>query len=164
MLPPARPAVIPGIAILMGILALPMVLFGVLFFTLDFPFPLLCGIAALIGLGDAIAAAGLYTMQRWARPAAIVFLILTALFVIGAVPAAILIYYLYKPEVKAAYGQGPPVPPRMYGMAPPYVPDPWAYRPPPPQYVPGLPPTAPRPTSCANCGAPLDAAGVYFSG
>ena len=119
----------------MGILALPMVLFGVLFFTLDFPFPLLCGIAALIGLGDAIAAAGLYTMQRWARPAAIVFLILTALFVIGAVPAAILIYYLYKPEVKAAYGQGPP----------------------------GPPPTAPRPTSCANCGAPLDAAGVYCS-
>ena len=49
-------------------------------------------------------------------------------FPIGTFPTALLLVYILKPEVKAAFGHGPPVPPPFFGMAPLYVPDPWHCR------------------------------------
>jgi RNA polymerase subunit RPABC4/transcription elongation factor Spt4 len=68
---------------------------GVLFGTILF----------IIGLLDLVVGWGLWTLQSWARMAAIVLAVIGLLaFPIGTIISIIILWYLFKPEVKAAFG------------------------------------------------------------
>jgi len=127
---------------------------------------LICGgIGILIGVFDFLVGWGLLTLQPWAHTAAIVLAIIQLFnFPIGTILSIIILIYLFQPEIKAAFGQGPP-PMMVPGYYPPPVqPYPYQYPPQPGQPW-GPPPTAPPPTqpaappqaapgpsSCPNCG------------
>jgi len=173
---PQRPAVLTGIVACLVVVGILQLLVGVLLYALAFPFLVCDGFFIVLAALAFVVSAGLWQMAGWARASAIVLGIIAAIlnFPLGTVPAVILLVYLYKPEVKYAFGQGPPVAPAMWGYAPPYVagqaPYPPLY---PPAYPPGYPPAypppavppaapetapaAPRSRFCRNCGSPLDA-------
>ena len=155
MRPPERPAVLNGIVVLTVILGVFQILFGVIFLLTNFPFPVCTGMYFFLGALTFVVIAGLHRLQRWAWTAAVILLIVDFVFTfpIGTFPTALLLVYILKPEVKAAFGHGPPVPPAFFGMAPPYVPDPWARPPPPPPGPPAVPPVGSA--NCPACGAPL---------
>ncbi len=167
MIPPQRPAILSGLVALMVILGVFQTLYGVTFFAFAFPYPVCSGILVVFGAMDFIVAAGLYWTQGWARLAAIAMGVTSAIFAlpVGTVPAILLLVYLFKPEVKAAFGQGPPAGPPGYGYPPPYAPARWPNAPyPPGSPAQGLRPTSPvlasqppRSTRCPDCGAPVDA-------
>lgn len=115
---------------------------------------------------------GLWSMRPWARTAGIVIAIISLFaFPIGTIFGIIVLWYLFRPEIKAAFGAGPPVmayPPPGYPPAPYAAPPPAPGAPPPaPAYPPPAypPPVAPAPAAaelrCKNCGAPLQP-GVAF--
>ena len=160
MRPPERPAVLNGILVFTVFLGTFQIVFGTIFLFTNFPFPVCTGILLILGALTFVVIAGLHRLQRWAWTAATVLLILDLVFTFpfGTLPAILLLVYVLKPEVKAAFGHGPPVPPPFFGMAPPYVPDPWA--PPPPS---ALPPSVPPVAAgvCAACGAPLAPAAKF---
>ena len=160
-----RPAGVSVLAILYFVDAVVFLLIGA-FFAAIFGSIGLAGLAAIcgglfivIGIVDVLIGWGLWAMQGWARTVAMVFAIIGLLgFPIGTIISIIILWYLFRPEIKAAFGHGP-VP--MY-IAPPYAPPP--YRPPP-----AAPPTAPMPPSaptsaggfCPNCGAPLQPGATF---
>ncbi len=143
---------------------------------------LICAvIIALFGVFALLIAIGLLKLQKWARTTAIIFAILGIILgllsimngtgIITLIINIIALYYLEKPEVKAAFGAGPPpmmyaqVPPPAYGAPPPgyATPPPPAYGAPPPAYgapsappAYGAPPVPPGPPmNCRYCGAPV---------
>lgn len=100
---------------------------------------------------------GLYALQSWARIAAIIFAIIGLINVpIGTIISIIILIYLFKPEVKAAFGAGPPVV-VAYGAPPPAyaAPPPPAYGAPPPAYAAPPPPPGGAPANCRFCGTPV---------
>jgi hypothetical protein len=125
---------------------------------------LICGaIGILIGVFDFLVGWGLWTLAPWAHTAALVLAIIGLLFFpIGTVISIIILIYLFQPEIKAAFGQGPP-PMMAPGYYPPPVqPYPYQYPPqpaqpwgPPPTAPPPTQPAAPGPSSCPNCGRPV---------
>ncbi|KAA0009146.1 MAG: hypothetical protein FE036_01105 [Thermoplasmata archaeon] len=63
-------------------------------------------IVLIIGLIDFAVAYGLWNLQSWARTAAIIFAIIGLLgFPIGTIISIIILWYLFKPEIKEAFGQ-----------------------------------------------------------
>ena len=57
-----------------------------------------------IGLIDFVIAYGLWTLQSWARTVAIIFAIIGLLgFPIGTIISIIILWYLFRPEVKEAF-------------------------------------------------------------
>ncbi len=135
------------------LLAVLMIIEGVLWLTATFLLGLFVFFAAailvcfavfaIIALFYFIVAWGLWTLQPWARTMAILLAILSLFNVpIGTIIGIIVLIYLFQPEIKAAFGEGP-VP--VYGQ--PYVPyAPPGYAPPgyPPQYPPQQPGYAPQ--------------------
>ncbi|KAA0005513.1 MAG: hypothetical protein FE045_05030 [Thermoplasmata archaeon] len=69
---------------------------------------LLAGIGAIvliIGLIDFAVAYGLWNLRPWARTVAIIFAIIGLLgFPIGTIISIIILWYLFKPEIKEAFG------------------------------------------------------------
>jgi len=58
----------------------------------------------IIGLIDFVIAYGLWTLQSWARTVAIIFAIIGLLgFPIGTIISIIILWYLFRPEVKEAF-------------------------------------------------------------
>ena len=110
-----------GIVVLSVILGVFQVLFGVIFLLTNFPFPVCTGVYFFLGALTFVVIAGLHLFQKWAWTAAVILLIVDLVFTfpIGTFPTALLLVYILKPEVKAAFGHGPPVPPPFFGMAPP---------------------------------------------
>lgn len=99
-----------------------------------------------------IGAWGLWTLQPWARTLAIILAILSLFDVpIGTIIGIIILIYLFQPEIKAAFGEGPvPVYGAPYapyappGYAPPgYPPQQYPPQYPPQQYPPQYPPQQP---------------------
>jgi len=172
---PQRPAALTAMVVCLVIIGLLQVFVGVVLYALAFPFVVCDGFYLVLAVLAFVVSAGLWQMAGWARASAIVLGIIAAIlnFPLGTVPAVILLVYIYKPEVKYAFGQGPPVAPPMWGYAPPYGPGQGAYPLPyPPAYPPAYPPpiappavpetapVAPRSKFCRNCGSPLDANAV----
>ena len=63
-------------------------------------------IVLIIGLIDFAVAYGLWNLRSWARTAAIIFAIIGLLgFPIGTIISIIILWYLFKPEIKEAFGQ-----------------------------------------------------------
>ena len=68
-------------------------------------FSLIGAIVIIIALIDFAIAYGLWKLQPWARTAAIIFAIIGLLgFPIGTVISIIILWYLFKPEIKEAFG------------------------------------------------------------
>ena len=69
---------------------------------------LLAGVGAvvlIIGLIDFAVAYGLWNLRPWARTVAIIFAIIGLLgFPIGTIISIIILWYLFKPEIKEAFG------------------------------------------------------------
>ena len=60
----------------------------------------------IIGLIDFAIAYGLWNLQPWARTVAIIFAIIGLLgFPIGTIISIIILWYLFKPEIKEAFKQ-----------------------------------------------------------
>ncbi|MCD6512605.1 MAG: hypothetical protein J7K61_03280 [Thermoplasmata archaeon] len=61
-------------------------------------------ITVIIGLIDLLIAYGLWELKSWARTAAIVLAIIGLLgFPIGTIISIIILWYLFKPEIKEAF-------------------------------------------------------------
>ena len=61
-------------------------------------------VMVIIALIDFVIAYGLWTMQSWARTVAIIFAIIGLLgFPIGTIISIIILWYLFKPEIKEAF-------------------------------------------------------------
>jgi|GEM_PF-754335 len=127
------------------------------------------GVMIVIGVLYFLVGWGLWNLKPWARTVSIVLAIISLIgFPIGTILGIIILWYLFKPEIKAAFGVGPPVmpypppgyPPAPYGAPPPVVP-------PGPPPAPGYTPPAPAAAApvgelrCKNCGAVLQP-GVAF--
>ena len=62
-------------------------------------------IYVIVGLIDFLIAYGLWTLKPWARIVAIIFAIIGLLsFPIGTIISIIILWYLFKPEIKEAFG------------------------------------------------------------
>lgn len=119
-------------------------------------FAICSGVIILIGLIDFILGYGLWILAPWAWTVSVIFAILGLInFPIGTIISIIILIYLFKPEIKAVFGKGPPIAyPTPYGYPPPpYGPPPTgpAYQPPP------APPAPPQARTCKNCGASVAA-------
>ncbi len=193
---PMRPSGVSILAILYFIQGIAWIAGGFLLgalFVFGSGWVLVCGgIGVVIGIFYFIIGWGLWTLQGWARTVALIFAILGLLnFPIGTLISIIILWYLFQPEIKAAFGV--PVAPMMpaYGYPPqygqPYYPQPGygqpgygqpAYPPqqPPAQpaypqqpayQAPAAPPAAPPAAApggarfCPNCGASIPQ-GVSF--
>jgi len=63
-------------------------------------------IYVIVGLIDFAIAYGLWNLRPWARTVAIIFAIIGLLgFPIGTIISIIILWYLFKPEIKEAFGQ-----------------------------------------------------------
>ncbi|HHF55613.1 MAG TPA: hypothetical protein ENL42_01685 [Thermoplasmatales archaeon] len=63
-------------------------------------------IYVIVGLIDFAIAYGLWNLKPWARTVAIIFAIIGLLgFPIGTIISIIILWYLFKPEIKEAFGQ-----------------------------------------------------------
>ncbi len=63
-------------------------------------------IYVIVGLIDFVVAYGLWNLQPWARTVAIVFAIIGLLsFPIGTIISIIILWYLFKPEIKEAFAK-----------------------------------------------------------
>ena len=126
---PQRPAALTAMVVCLVIIGILQVFVGVVLYALAFPFVVCDGFYLVLAVLAFVVSAGLWQMAGWARASAIVLGIIAAIlnFPLGTVPAVILLVYIYKPEVKYAFGQGPPVAPPMWGYAPPYGPGQGAY-------------------------------------
>ena len=176
--PRVRPTGVSILAVLYFIDGILTIVSGLLVASLFSFFPalfLICGaVGVVIGLLFFLVGWGLWTLQPWARTAAIILAILGLFnFPIGTVISIIVLIYLFQPEIKAAFGEGPP--PIAPGFYPPYgQPYGYPYAPQPGYPQPGYPqqpaqppwpaqppaqPTQPGPASgaCPNCGSPVDA-------
>ena len=61
-------------------------------------------VLVIIGLIDLLIAYGLWELKSWARTAAIIFAIIGLLgFPIGTIISIIILWYLFKPEIKEAF-------------------------------------------------------------
>ncbi|HEC76636.1 MAG TPA: hypothetical protein ENI33_05215 [Thermoplasmatales archaeon] len=108
-----KPAGIVVLAILYGLEAIVLLGTGALFFAgggmLGFGLggAVLAGagiIIVLIGLIDLLIAYGLWTLKSWARTMAIIFAIIGLIgFPIGTIISIIILWYLFKPEIKEAF-------------------------------------------------------------
>jgi len=76
---------------------------------------------------------GLWTLQPWAWTGAIIFAIIGLInFPIGTIISIIILIYLFRPEIKAAFRHGPPLVSPPAGGYPPYGPPPGTMAQPPP--------------------------------
>jgi len=124
----------------------------------------------LFGVVAFVIGWGLWTLQGWAWTVAVIFAIIGLInFPIGTIISVIILLYLFKPEIKAVFGKGPPPLYAPPGYAyPPYGP-PGAppYPPPSPPVQPSRPaftiPGAPASPTCRNCGAPLGPGATFCS-
>jgi hypothetical protein len=117
-------------------------MFGFLFMLMPGLGAICMGVFILLGIFYLLVGFGLWSMMGWARTMAIVLACIGLINIpIGTIIGIIILIYLYKPEVKAAFGQGPP--PMMYAAVAP----PPAYGAPAPGYGQAPPPAygAPAP-------------------
>jgi len=62
------------------------------------------GVLTIIGIIQFVIAFGLWTLQPWARIVAIVFAIIGLINIpLGTIISIILLWYLFKPEIKEAF-------------------------------------------------------------
>ena len=62
------------------------------------------GFVIIVGIIDFVIAFGLWNLQPWARIVAIIFAIIGLLsFPIGTIISVIILWYLFKPEIKEAF-------------------------------------------------------------
>ncbi len=158
---PERPAGVTVLAILYFLQGFLAILAGAIFASFEvfglFGFALVCGsVLIIIGIIDFIIGWGLWSLQSWARIVAIIFAVIGLLnFPIGTIISIIVLWYLFKPEIKAAFEGVPYYGPQPYGQ--PYQPGPHyqqpQYQQPPAQAPPQQAPAAPR--FCRSCGASL---------
>jgi hypothetical protein len=105
---PGGITVLAVLYILSGLFALGM---GAMVLTGSTMMPFFGGLVAavgaiyvIIGLIDFAIAYGLWNLQPWARTVAIVFAIIGLLgFPIGTIISIIILWYLFKPEIKEAF-------------------------------------------------------------
>jgi len=126
-----RPAGVTILAVLYFIIGIAAMIgfFLLAYFLASAPgIALICGgIGILIGVFDFLVGWGLLTLQPWAHTAAIVLAIIQLFnFPIGTILSIIILIYLFQPEIKAAFGQGPP-PMMVPGYYPPPV-QPYPYQ------------------------------------
>ncbi|MCD6171160.1 MAG: hypothetical protein J7J36_01905 [Thermoplasmata archaeon] len=63
-------------------------------------------VVIIIGLIDFLIGYGLWTLKPWARMAAIIFAIIGLInFPIGTIISIIVLWYLFKPEIKEAFAK-----------------------------------------------------------
>ena len=74
---------------------------GDIFETLGF---VCLGVSVVIGIIYFLIAWGLWTLKTWARILAIIFAVIGLfMFPVGTIISIILLWYLFKPEIKAAF-------------------------------------------------------------
>src|SRR3989475_7885847 len=102
------------------------VIAGLFFF--DGAIAAICGgIGVILGIANFIVGWGLWTLQGWAPMVAIILAILALFnFPIGTLISIITLIYLFQPEIKPAFGEGPP--PMAPGYYPPADGPPYPYQ------------------------------------